>query len=48
MWFEIGKSLLRFLHWCTGWFVHPDKGGCCVESAETIVKETVTDLKKEK
>lgn len=48
MWFEIGKSILKFLHWCTGWIVHPDKGGCAYHSADSIVKDSVENLKKEK
>lgn len=36
----------RGLHWLTGWLVHPNKGGCCVNNnpadlftIENFVKE---------
>lgn len=29
MWFTIIESVGKILHWITGFFVHPEKGGCC-------------------
>lgn len=34
------------LHWLTGWFVHPDKGGCCDMTTEDFF-ETVENKKEE-
>lgn len=47
MWLKIGQTLLSVLHWCTGWLVHPDKGGCChQDQILDDVKKTYDDLKK--
>lgn len=29
MWSAIGNALIKFLHYVSGLFVHPEKGGCC-------------------
>lgn len=46
MWVKIGHAIVSFLHWCTGWFVHPEKGGCCQHTAEDFVKENIDNMKK--
>lgn len=38
MWTEIGKAVIRCIHAITGWFIHPEKGGCC-NSGELINKK---------
>lgn len=45
MWSKIGSAILHFLHWCTGWIVHPDKGGCCQNDFNDVVDE-FKNLKK--
>lgn len=44
MWYKIGSAIVHFIHWCTGWIVHPDKGGCCSKSMDDFVKDQVNDL----
>lgn len=43
------KAVGRVFHWCTGWLVHPDRGGCCSDyDALDDVKKTYEELKKDK
>lgn len=47
MWLKIGEAVVAFLHWCTGWLVHPDKGGCCthqIEDSWEDVKDIYNDI----
>lgn len=34
MWSKIGNALIHFLHYVTGWIVHPKKGCYYIESSE--------------
>lgn len=42
-----GEIVGRFLHWCTGWLVHPDKGGCCEMDISEEIKNVCEDLTKD-
>lgn len=43
MWFTIVESVAKILHWVTGFFVHPESGGCC----KGMPHVSKYDLKKE-
>lgn len=39
----VGKGL----HWLTGWLVHPNKGGCCVnQNPADLLKDELSNNKK--
>ena len=47
MWLKIGQALVSCVHWCLGWLVHPDKGGCCQQDKVLDdVKDAYDELKK--
>lgn len=44
-WIEIGEKLTKFLHYLTGWIVHPDRGGCCYKTDTSKGYFSETDKK---
>ena len=45
---DVGRALGRLIHWCTGWLVHSDKGGCCDQTFDIKeeVKNQIENLRK--
>ena len=40
------RAVGHFVHWLTGWIVHPKKGGCCDMDSLTDVKEKIDSPEK--
>lgn len=45
-WIVIGEKITKFLHFLTGWIVHPDCGGCCHE--KDILSDVLSDNENKK
>lgn len=45
---ECCRAVGHFVHWLTGWLVHPKRGGCCDMESLKDVKNKVDNLKNEK